>query len=43
MGDAIVLVPFQVAERGRAAGCQDVMPRPKFTQNLPVILRGAKL
>ena len=32
----------ELAERARAAGCQDVMPRSKFTQNLAAILRGAK-
>ena len=31
-----------LAERARAAGCLDVMPRSKFTQNLAEILRGAK-
>jgi CheY-like chemotaxis protein len=31
-----------LAERARAAGCHDVMPRSKFTQNLAAILRGAK-
>jgi CheY-like chemotaxis protein len=36
-------VQTELAERARAAGCQDVMPRSKFTQNLPAILRGAKL
>jgi DNA-binding NarL/FixJ family response regulator len=32
-----------LADRARAAGCQEVMPRSKFTQNLAAILRGAKL
>jgi DNA-binding NarL/FixJ family response regulator len=36
-------VQTDVAERARAAGCQEVMPRSKFTQNLAAILRGAKL
>lgn len=31
-----------LAERARAAGCQEVMPRSKFTQNLAAILNGAK-
>jgi DNA-binding NarL/FixJ family response regulator len=31
-----------LAERARAAGCQDVMPRSKFTQNLAAILSAAK-
>jgi hypothetical protein len=35
-------VQTDLAERARAAGCQDVMPRSKFTQNLATILRGAK-
>ena len=35
-------VQTEMAERARAAGCQDVMPRSKFTQNLAAILRGAK-
>jgi CheY-like chemotaxis protein len=35
-------VQTDLAERARAAGCQDVMPRSKFTQNLADILRGAK-
>jgi CheY-like chemotaxis protein len=35
-------VQADLAERARAAGCQDVMPRSKFTQNLAAILRGAK-
>ena len=36
-------VQTELAERARSAGCQDVMPRSKFTQNLAEILRGAKL
>jgi DNA-binding NarL/FixJ family response regulator len=36
-------VQTELAERARAAGCRDVMPRSKFTQNLAAILRGAKL
>ena len=35
-------VQTELAERARSAGCQDVMPRSKFTQNLAAILRGAK-
>jgi len=35
-------VQTELAERARAAGCLDVMPRSKFTQNLATILRGAK-
>jgi CheY-like chemotaxis protein len=35
-------VQTDLAERARAAGCQDVMPRSKFTQNLAEILRGAR-
>jgi CheY-like chemotaxis protein len=35
-------VQTELEERARAAGCQDVMPRSKFTQNLAAILRGAK-
>lgn len=35
-------VQTDLAERARAAGCQDVMPRSKFTQNLGAILAGAK-
>ena len=35
-------VQTDLAERARAAGCSDVMPRSKFTQNLAEILRGAK-
>jgi len=35
-------VQTDLAERARAAGCREVMPRSKFTQNLAAILRGAK-
>ena len=35
-------VQVELAERARAAGCSEVMPRSKFTQNLAAILRGAK-
>jgi len=35
-------VQTDLVERARAAGCTDVMPRSKFTQNLAEILRGAK-
>ena len=35
-------VQTDLAERARVAGCQEVMPRSKFTQNLAAILRGAK-
>ena len=35
-------VQTELAERARAAGCQEVMPRSKFTQNLAAILRDAK-
>jgi len=35
-------VQTELAERARAAGCQEVMPRSKFTQNLAAILRAAK-
>jgi DNA-binding NarL/FixJ family response regulator len=35
-------VQTDLAEKARAAGCADVMPRSKFTQNLAEILRGAK-
>src|ERR1700756_2433333 len=34
-------VQTDLAERARSAGCRDVMPRSKFTQNLAAILRGA--
>lgn len=35
-------VQTDLAEKARAAGCREVMPRSKFTQNLAEILRGAK-
>ena len=35
-------VQVDLAERARAAGCSEVMPRSKFTQNLAAILRSAK-
>jgi DNA-binding NarL/FixJ family response regulator len=35
-------VQTDLAERARAAGCAEVMPRSRFTQNLAEILRGAK-
>ena len=35
-------VQAELAERARAAGCQEVMPRSTFTQNLAAILRSAK-
>jgi DNA-binding NarL/FixJ family response regulator len=35
-------VQTELAERARAAGCDEVMPRSKFTQELPKILREAK-
>ena len=35
-------VQTDLAERARSAGCAEVMPRSKFTQNLAEILRGAK-
>jgi DNA-binding NarL/FixJ family response regulator len=35
-------VQTALAEEARAAGCAEVMPRSKFTQNLPTILGGAK-
>ena len=35
-------VQVELAERARAAGCTEVMPRSKFTQNLPAILAAAK-
>jgi DNA-binding NarL/FixJ family response regulator len=35
-------VQTDLAERALAAGCTEVMPRSKFTQNLAEILRGAK-
>ena len=35
-------VQLDLAERARAAGCADVMPRSKFTQNMATILARAK-
>lgn len=35
-------VQAELAERARAAGCQQVLPRSKFTQNLAAILSRAK-
>jgi DNA-binding NtrC family response regulator len=35
-------VQVDLAERARAAGCIDVMPRSKFTQNLATILARTK-
>ncbi len=35
-------VQVELAERARAAGCREVMPRSKFTQNLAAILSQAK-
>lgn len=35
-------VQTDLADRARAAGCLDVMPRSRFTQNLAAILLGAK-
>jgi CheY-like chemotaxis protein len=35
-------VQVDLAAKARAAGCGDVMPRSKFTQNLATILAGAK-
>jgi DNA-binding NtrC family response regulator len=35
-------VQIDLAERARAAGCADVMPRSKFTQNMATILARAK-
>jgi DNA-binding NtrC family response regulator len=35
-------VQVDLAVRARAAGCSDVMPRSKFTQNLATILARAK-
>ncbi len=35
-------VQVDLAERARAAGAQEVMPRSKFTQNLATILARAK-
>jgi DNA-binding NarL/FixJ family response regulator len=36
-------VQTDLAERATAAGCSEVMPRSKFTQNLAEILRGSKV
>ena len=47
-GGAIPLIAFlshvqvELAERARAAGCRDVMPRSKFTRDLATILRQVK-
>lgn len=35
-------VQTELAERARAAGCAQVLPRSKFTQNLAAILSSAK-
>ena len=35
-------VQTDLAERAKAAGCSEVMPRSKFTMNLATILAGAK-
>ncbi len=35
-------VQVELAERARAAGCQHVLPRSKFTQDLAAILSRAK-
>jgi len=35
-------VQVDLAEQARAAGCDEVMPRSKFTQNLAQILSSAK-
>ena len=35
-------VQTELADRARAAGCRQVMPRSKFTQNLAAILSSAK-
>jgi len=35
-------VQVDLAERARAAGCRDVMPRSKFTRDLATILARAK-
>jgi AmiR/NasT family two-component response regulator len=35
-------VQVDLTERARAAGCKEVMPRSKFTQNLATILAAAK-
>jgi CheY-like chemotaxis protein len=47
-GNQIPVVAFlshvqtELAEQARAAGCSEVMPRSKFTQNLAAILERAK-
>lgn len=35
-------VQVELAERARAAGCRQVLPRSKFTQELPAILAQAR-
>jgi CheY-like chemotaxis protein len=35
-------VQTELAERARAAGCSEVLPRSRFTQDLPAILGRAK-
>jgi DNA-binding NtrC family response regulator len=35
-------VQLDLAERARTAGCREIMPRSKFTQNLATILARAK-
>jgi CheY-like chemotaxis protein len=35
-------VQAELAAQARAAGCDQVMPRSKFTQNLPAILSAAQ-
>ena len=35
-------VQTELAQRAKAAGCRQVMPRSKFTQNLAAILSSAK-
>ena len=35
-------VQTELAERARVAGCEEVMPRSKFTRDLATILAGAK-
>lgn len=35
-------VQVELAERARAAGCQKILPRSKFTQDLAMILSQAK-
>ncbi len=35
-------VQTELAERARAAGCDEVMPRSSFTKNLPAILARTK-